>query len=32
MEIKLVLLDINNGKFEIYKEINEYCENNLCII
>ncbi|NYC30860.1 hypothetical protein [Clostridium saccharobutylicum] len=31
MEIKLVLLDINNGKFEIYKEINEYCENNLCI-
>ncbi|OOM10400.1 hypothetical protein [Clostridium saccharobutylicum] len=31
MDIKLVLLDINNGEFEIYKEINEYCENNLCI-
>lgn len=31
MEIKLVLLDIKNGKFEIYKEINEQCENSLCI-
>lgn len=31
MEVKLVLLDIDNGKFDIYKDINDYCENSLCI-
>lgn len=31
MEIKLVLLDMDNGKFNIYKYINDYCENSLYI-